>query len=44
MSRPSRVALRENVKSVGLAPAGREGRQAARAMDAILMGSSELPR
>ena len=44
MSRPARVALRENVKSVRLAPTGRKRRQAARAVDVMLMGSSELPR
>jgi hypothetical protein len=44
MSLPSRIALWANMKSVRQAPAGREGRQAARAMDVILMGSSELPR
>jgi hypothetical protein len=44
MSRPARIALRANVMSVRLAPAEREGRQAARAVDAMLMGSSELPR
>jgi hypothetical protein len=34
----TRIALRANVKSVRLAPAGREGCQAAPAVDVILMG------
>ena len=44
MSRPSRIALQANVMSFRLAPTERAGRPAARAVDAILMGSGELPR
>jgi len=44
MSRPSRIALRANARSVRLAPNVREGRQATRAVDEYLMGFSELPR